>query len=234
MKYGRLYLIPTLLGDEPVNRVLPQETIMVINRIEHFIVEEIRTARRFLRKAGITRPLEELSFELFNEHHAKVDITHLLESALNGNDTGLLSEAGTPCIADPGSALVELAHQLNIQVIPLTGPSSLLLALMASGFNGQCFTFLGYLPVDRTDRIKKIKDLERAATEKKQTQIFIETPYRNLQLFEALIQTCHEGTLLCLASDITGNQEFIRTQTILEWRSTKPDIHKKPTVFLIY
>ncbi len=234
MAEGKLYLIPTLLGDEPAVQVLPAGTLEVIHRLDHFIVEEIRTARRFLRKAGVTRPLEEISFDIFNEHSRNEDIANYLEPARNGYDLGLLSEAGTPCIADPGSEIVEMAHSIGIVVVPLTGPSSLLLALMASGFNGQSFTFLGYLPVDRTERARTIKEIERIAADKKQTQIFIETPYRNLQLFEALLQTCRDATLLCLATDVTGKNGFILTKSIGEWKKNKPDINKRPTVFLLY
>jgi 16S rRNA (cytidine1402-2'-O)-methyltransferase len=233
MNKGKLYLIPTLLGDEPAGQVLPAGTLDIIQRLDHFIVEEIRTARRFLRKAGVTRPLEEISFEIFNEHSRNEEIGDYLAPALNGHDIGLLSEAGTPCIADPGSEIVERAHELGIRVIPLTGPSSLLLALMASGFNGQNFAFVGYLPVDRSERSRKIREIERTAIEKRQTQLFIETPYRNLQLFEALLRTCRDETSLCIATDITGEKGFVLTKTILDWKKSKPDINKRPSVFLL-
>ncbi len=233
MHNGRLFLIPTLLGDEPAAQVLPAGTLEVIHRIEHFIVEEIRTARRFLRKAGVTRALEELSFDIFNEHSRNEEFGDYLTPALIGHDIGLLSEAGTPCIADPGSEIVRLAHEQGIKVIPLAGPSSLLLALMASGFNGQNFAFLGYLPVDRSERTRKIREIERTATEKQQTQIFIETPYRNIQLFEALLQACRDETGLCIATDITGIRGFVTTKTIGEWRRWKPEINKRPSVFLL-
>lgn len=234
MNKGKLYLIPTVLGDEPVNQVLPAGTIAIIHTIDHFIVEEIRTARRFLRKAGVSRPLDDFSFEIFNEHSAKEDISFYLQPALNGISIGLLSEAGTPCIADPGSEIVGMAHREGISVIPLTGPSSLLLTLMASGFNGQNFAFVGYLPVDRSERVKRIKEIERTVFDKDQTQIFIETPYRNNQLLEALLIACHEETRLCIGTDVTSESGFITTKPIREWRTNKPDINKKPTVFLLY
>lgn len=234
MAEGKLYLIPTLIGDGVASDVLPEGTLRLLPQINHFIVEEIRTARRFLRKAGVTRSLDELSFEVFNEHSGKADIEHLLLPAINGMDIGLLSEAGTPCIADPGSEIVEMAHQKGIKAIPLTGPSSILLALMASGFNGQNFAFIGYLPIDRIERAKKIKEIERFARDRNQTQIFIETPYRNIQMFDAILQNCQEETRLCIATDITGVNGFVYTKSIREWRNLKPDIHKKPTVFLIY
>lgn len=234
MVKGKLYLIPSLIGDGRASDVLPAGTLNILPHIDHFIVEELRTARRFLRKAGVTRSLDELSFEIFNEHSVKEDIEHLLAPAMNGKDIGLLSEAGTPCIADPGSEIVEMAHQKGIITIPLTGPSSILLSLMASGFNGQNFAFIGYLPVDRNERSRKIKEVERVARERSQTQIFIETPYRNLQLFDALLQHCQEETRLCIATEITSENGFVFTRSIRNWKTLKPDIHKKPTVFLLY
>jgi len=234
MTKGNLYLIPTPLSGELLSLVLPEGTLTVIRRLKVFIVEEVRTARRFLIKAGITTPIDDLQLMVLNEHSQVTDLHNYLESALNGMDIGLLSEAGTPCVADPGSVIVRQAHDLGIRTIPLTGPSSILLALMASGFNGQNFTFHGYLPADKNLRIKRIREIEKIITERDQTQIFIETPYRNLQLFESIIQTCKGQTQLCLASDITGNEEMIRTMSIADWRKIKPDIHKKPTIFLLF
>lgn len=234
MVKGKLYLIPALLADGGVESVLPEGTLAIIRKLEHFIVEEIRTSRRFLIKAGIHKPIDDLNFLVFNEHSKEYDIDEYLAGALNGHDIGLLSEAGVPCVADPGSLIVRAAHELGIHVIPLTGPSSILLALMASGFNGQNFAFVGYLPADKLMRVKRIRELEKMILEKDQTQIFIETPYRNLQLFESLVSVCRPETQLCLAIDITGNNEVIKSQSIAEWRNQKPDIQKKPAIFLLY
>ena len=231
---GTLYLIPALLADGRVESVLPEETINIIRGLSCFIVEEIRTARRFLIRTGIRTPVDEIDFHVFNEHSGDRGLYEYLNPALNGIHTGLLSEAGAPCVADPGSGIVKAAHELGIRVVPLTGPSSILLALMASGFNGQNFAFSGYLPADKLLRTKKIRELERTIAEKDQTQVFIETPYRNMQLFDAIVKTCNPQTLLCLATDLTGAGEVIRSQTVAGWRVQKPDIHKKPTIFLLY
>jgi 16S rRNA (cytidine1402-2'-O)-methyltransferase len=234
MTKGTLYLIPALLADGTVESVLPAGTLSIIRRLEYFIAEEIRTARRFLIKAGIQKPVDELNFLVFNEHSREQDVEEYLLAAMNGHDTGLLSEAGVPCVADPGSLIVRIAHEHGIRVVPLTGPSSILLALMASGFNGQNFAFQGYLPSDKTLRVKRIKELEKTILEKDQTQIFIETPYRNLQVFESLVRVCRPDTQLCLATDISGVHEVIKSQAIADWHKQKPDIHKKPTIFLLY
>jgi 16S rRNA (cytidine1402-2'-O)-methyltransferase len=231
---GTLYLIPAMLAEGNTESVLPEGTLKIIRRLEYFIAEEIRTARRFLIKAGIHKPVDDLKFMVFNEHSGEQDIEECLLAALSGHDTGLLSEAGVPCVADPGSMVVRAAHDLGIRVVPLTGPSSILLALMASGFNGQNFAFQGYLPSDKILRVKKIKELEKIISEKDQTQIFIETPYRNLQVFESLIRVCRPETHLCMATDVTGVHEVIRSQSIADWQNQKPDIHKKPTIFLLY
>ena len=234
MTKGTLYLLPALLSEVRVETVLPEGTLEVIRRLKFFIVEEVRTARRFLIKAGIQNPIDELSFLVFNEHSGDQNIEEYLQGALHGHDLGLLSEAGVPCVADPGSRIVRVAHELGIRVVPLTGPSSILLALMASGFNGQNFAFIGYLPADKVARVRKIKDLEKMIAEKDQTQVFIETPYRNLQVFESLTTVCKPETWLCLATDISGFHETIKSQPIAEWHGQKPDIHKKPTIFLLY
>jgi 16S rRNA (cytidine1402-2'-O)-methyltransferase len=234
MAKGTLYLIPALLADLPVSTVIPNGTLDLIRKLDTFIVEEVRTARRFLIKAGIQTPVDDLNFLVFNEHSGDADIREYLLGALNGHDIGLLSEAGVPCVADPGSLIVKEAHVLGIRVVPLTGPSSLLLALMASGFNGQNFAFVGYLPADQASRNRKIKELEKAITDKNQTQIFIETPYRNLQMFKSLIAACRSETLLCMATGITGPEEVIVSMTIAEWRRQHPEINKKPTIFLLY
>ncbi len=234
MSKGTLYLLPALLADGTPESVLPEGTLSVIRRLKFFIVEEVRTARRFLIKAGIQSHVDDLNFLVFNEHSKDIDLHEYLSAALHGTDTGLLSEAGVPCVADPGSQIVRTAHEMGIMVVPLTGPSSILLALMASGFNGQNFAFIGYLPADKMLRERKIRELEMTIQEKDQTQVFIETPYRNLQLFESLVKACNPQTSLCLATDISGAHETIKSQTIADWHRQKPDIHKKPTIFLLY
>lgn len=234
MNKGTLYLIPSVIGDGKPGTVLPAGTVGIITQLRHFIVEEASTARRLLRKAGYTADFEATTLSVFNEHSNSNDILPTLEPALTGHDIGLLSEAGVPCVADPGAAIVEAAHQLGIRVVPLTGPSSILLALMASGFNGQSFTFHGYLPIEKVERAKKIREIERSAREKDQTQIFIETPYRNRQLLAALAETCHGQTRICVAMDLTLPTEHISVMTAKEWKGEHPEIHKRPAVFLLY
>ncbi len=234
MMHGKLYLIPTPIAQGPVDLVLPNGTLYVIRKLSYFIAEEARTARRFLKLAAIDKKIDDLTFYIFNEHSATINLSHYLTPALEGHDIGLLSEAGLPCVADPGSEIVRQAHLTGIPVVPLTGPSSLMLALMASGFNGQNFAFLGYLPADKQSRIRRIKELETTIHEKKQTQLFIEAPYRNLPLFEALTSTCHDNTLLCIAVNITGENSAIITKSIREWKKHSPNIHKIPTLFLLY
>jgi 16S rRNA (cytidine1402-2'-O)-methyltransferase len=231
---GNLYLIPAPLGDIPVSAAIPDNVLRLLPSIKIFIVEELRTARRFLKKAVPSIDIDALVFLLFNEHSEKTDLTAFIDPLLKGNDVGLLSEAGLPCLADPGSEIVKRAHEAGIRVIPLTGPSSILLSLIASGFNGQNFAFQGYLPVDRQDRKKKLKELENTAKTKRQTQIFIETPYRNLRLFEAILETCHDTTLLCIAAGLTTPDEYIKTQSIKLWKQHKPPVEKQPSVFLLY
>jgi 16S rRNA (cytidine1402-2'-O)-methyltransferase len=233
MKKGNLYLVPGILGDSDPAKVLPAETIRIMKELRHFIVEETATARRLLRKAGYANDFSETDLHVFNEHSNTGNLLAYLEPALMGNDMGLLSEAGVPCVADPGSAIVEAAHQLGIRVIPLTGPSSILLALMASGFNGQHFTFHGYLPIERAERIRKIRDLERIAKEAGSTQIFIETPYRNRQMVAALSETCSRHTRICVAVDLTLKTEQVIVKSAEEWKGEHPELHKRPAVFLL-
>jgi 16S rRNA (cytidine1402-2'-O)-methyltransferase len=234
MNKGKLYLVPSQLTAGAVDSVIPEGTLAIIRRLDRFIAEEIRTARRFLIRAGITKAIDELTFLEFNEHTKDVNLHDFLSCTAEGHDIGLLSEAGVPCVADPGSLIVAAAHELGIRVIPLTGPSSILLALMASGFNGQNFCFSGYLPADKAMRVKKIRELERTIEMHDQTQVFIETPYRNMQLFDSLVATCRENTLLCIASDVTGENESIVTKTVGAWKKSRPDIHKQPAIFLLY
>lgn len=234
MKRGTLYLIPTTLGDTRPEDVLPQKTLEIIRSLNSFIIEEIRSARRFLRKAGFSGDFDTTEFMVFNEHSNRNELSAYLNPMLTGIDTGLLSEAGTPCIADPGAEIVEIARKSDIPVIPLTGPNSIVLALMASGFNGQNFTFHGYIPIDRKERQHKIREMERTAVERDQTQIFIETPYRNKTIFDALIQTCNPATRLCIAMDLTLNSESIHVHSIGEWQRRNENLPKKPAVFLLY
>ena len=227
-----LYLAPTLLSENSELYVLPPNVIKMIHSLRQFIVEDIRTARRFLAKIKHPIKIDDLKFKEYNEHTKEKETVDFLEYILE-EDTAILSEAGVPCVADPGAAIVALAHQNNIKVVPLVGPSSLLLALMASGLDGQSFAFAGYLPIKRNERQEKLKNLERRSKKEQQTQIFIETPYRNMQLLEDLLTICCSLTKLTIASNITGKDEFIKTQTVGQWKQNLPKIHKSPTVFLM-
>jgi 16S rRNA (cytidine1402-2'-O)-methyltransferase len=234
MSIGKLYLIPTFLSDKTSIDLLPVYNINIILDLDEFIVEEIKTARRFLRSIGYLKDFNSVVFYELNEHTELSETENYLNSIVDkGKSIGLLSEAGTPCIADPGSELVILAHHKNIQVIPLPGSNSIFLALMASGLNGQRFLFHGYLPIDKLDRKLKLKEMEGDAKKTGRTQICIETPYRNLQFFEAIISICHPDLMLCVACNINSNDEFIRTKSIGSWKGNTPDIHKKPAVFLM-
>lgn len=233
MKKGTLYLLPALLGDAPADLSLPAGNITRTKALRYFIAEEATTARRFLRKTSFDADFSETQIMVFNEHSASDDLLPYLEPAMQGHDIGLLSEAGAPCVADPGARIVEYAHQLGIRIVPLVGPSSILLALMASGFNGQQFVFHGYLPIEQHQRTRAIRSLERAAAELHQTQIFIETPYRNRQLLDALVRTCSPATRICIAADLTLPSEQIMVRSAAEWKEPHPDFHKRPAVFLI-
>lgn len=232
---GKLYLIPAPLGDEtPVEAVIPAGTLETLRGIRHFVVEELRTARRYLSKAGIGVPIDTLTFFELNEHTpAEQDISSYLQAALEGHDVGLLSEAGVPAVADPGARLVLLAHQKNIEVVPLTGPSSLLLALMASGLNGQHFAFAGYLPVKGPERQQRLRFLEKRSAAEHQTQLFIEAPYRNEALLADIIAACRPDSLLCIASNLTQPDALIKTLPVAAWKKTTVDIRKKPCIFLL-
>lgn len=231
---GRLYLIPVTLGGENAQAVLSPVTLGVLPALRHFIAENPKTARQFLKAAGYPPPLSAAEIQTLNEHTAAAELPRLLAPLLEGSDCGLLSEAGCPAVADPGAALVRLAHEQGIRVVPLVGPSSVLLALMASGMNGQRFAFHGYLPVDREQRQKKLLELERLSAQQDATQIFIEAPYRNQAILQAMLETCSADTLLCLATDITLESESICTQTVAAWKNKPPDINRRPTVFLLY
>ena len=233
MKKGNLYLIPTPLGETGFEAGIPLYNLQILQQINTFIVEELRTARRFLRKAGYTNDFEAVNFYLLNKHTPENEAVTMLENATAGENIGLLSEAGLPCIADPGNIVVRLAHLKGIGVIPLTGPSSIMLALMASGLNGQNFVFHGYLPIKPDERTRAIRELEQAATKGNQTQIFIETPYRNMAMLESILKSCHPSLILCVAADLTLETEWIRSMTVQEWKKEKPELHKRPAVFLL-
>ncbi|NQU33905.1 MAG: SAM-dependent methyltransferase [Bacteroidetes bacterium] len=234
-KLGKLFLIPTTLGSFETNeRVLPSYNTQIIHGLNVFVVEQVRTARRFLSSLNHPVKIDELEFKELNKHTDSSEIDSYLDCTYYGKSIGLISEAGTPCIADPGSVVVKIAQERGIQVIPLVGPNSIILSLMASGFNGQNFTFHGYLPVDKQQLSKKLKEVEMNAVKLNQTQIFIETPYRNNQLFGSIMNTCSPSTLLCIATDLTLPAESIQTMPISMWKKIKLDFHKKPTVFLIY
>jgi len=231
---GVLYLIPAPLAEGALHDTLPQGTLEVISRLRHFVVEELRTARRYLSKAGHKGNIDELCFYVLNEHTDPTGLSGLLQPLLEGHDMGLLSEAGLPAVADPGANLVALAHEKGIEVAPLTGPSSLMLALMASGLNGQSFAFVGYLPVQPQERRSRIRQLERRAVEEGQTQIFIETPYRNVALFGDLIEVCAPQTMLSIASNLTSFDAYIASKTVAQWRARDiPGIQKVPAVFTL-
>jgi len=231
---GKLYLIPTTLGDacETVD-VIPTKVNQIINTIDEYIVENEKSARNYLKRAGIKKSLSEIILHPLNHHTDPNEIVNYLNSVETGKNIGLISEAGCPAVADPGEIVVKMAHKKNIEVIPLVGPSSILLSLMSSGMNGQNFAFNGYLPKERGERVAKLKELEKLANQKNQTQLFIETPYRNMHMLEDILKTCDSSTLLCIACDITLRSEFIRTKTIAQWKKQIPELAKRPSIFII-
>lgn len=231
---GTLYLIPVPLGPTPPQDSLPQNVLATIRPLSHFVVEQAKTARAFLKAAGTEKPLQELQLEELNEHTRADALDRLLAPLRAGHDVGLLSEAGCPAVADPGANLVALAQKENIRIAPLIGPSSLLLALMASGLNGQRFAFQGYLPAKDIERLKTLHDLESESRKRVQTQIFIETPYRNRAMFDAILQACQPATRLTVATDLSLPGESVLTRTIQQWKKqTPPEIERRPTVFLL-
>lgn len=230
---GKLYLIPTTLGESPINKVIPGFVIDIINQTKHYIVEDVKTARRYLIKAGIKTKIDDLTFFVLNKHSSPQEYESYLKPISVGFHVGIISEAGAPGVADPGADIVKIAHEKNIEVVPLVGPSSILLSVMASGLNGQNFAFNGYLPIQKSDRVKTLKDLEKRSYIEKQTQLFIETPYRNNHLIEDILTTCQPETMLCIAADITLETEFIKTKPIKEWKKQVPDLNKRPAIFLI-
>ena len=229
---GTLYLLPTTLGGESITDVIPDFVLAKTKQLTHFVVEDVRTARRYLSGLGMPVPIESLYFEELNEHTSFEDVPKLLLPLLNGISIGLMSEAGVPAMADPGANLVALAHAKGVRVVPLTGPSSIILALIGSGLNGQNFAFVGYLPIKIDDRIRRIRQLEQRSKEEKQAQFFIETPYRNNKLLESLLDTLNAQTLLHISTDLTMQSEFVCTKSVGEWRKNKmPDLHKRPSIF---
>lgn len=231
---GTIFLIPTTLGDSEINSVLPETVRNTVDNISYFIVENLRSARRYIRKLLPEKDINGLTFFELNKHTDLNEIPTFIIPALSGNDIGIISEAGNPGIADPGSSIVKAAHMKNIKVVPLVGPSSVLLALITSGLNGQNFAFNGYLPVKPIERIKKLQFLEKRSKIENQTQIFMETPYRNMKMLEDILNTCQKNTMLCIAADITLETEFIKTKTISEWKKHIPQINKRPAIFILH
>lgn len=231
---GSLFLIPVTLGETSIDRVLPSYNKEIILSIKYFIVENVRTARRFLKQTDPAIEIDELTFYTLNKHTTKEELSGFLNPIQEGFSIGIISEAGCPAIADPGSDIVAIAQQKNIKVVPLVGPSSILLALMASGFNGQNFAFAGYLPIDSDERIRTLKQLEHRIYTENQTQLFIETPYRNEKLLADILKTCKPSTKLCIAADITLESEYIRTKSITEWKKSLPELSKRPCIFALY
>jgi 16S rRNA (cytidine1402-2'-O)-methyltransferase len=229
---GRIYLIPVTLGGDDFLKVIPEKVISLTRLLRYFIVEDIRSARRFLRLIDKEFPINDTVFFELNEHTDESDIVHYLDPVLKGSDTGLLSEAGLPGIADPGARIIALAHRKKITVTPLSGPSSIILALIASGLNGQNFTFNGYLPVKPAERSAKLRELEKKSREGF-TQIFMETPYRNQKMLESITTTCHNDTMLCIAADITLPTESIRTMKISEWKKDLPMLNDRLVIFVM-
>ncbi len=230
-----LYLLPVTLGDTEIDNVLPSYNREIIRLIKFFIVENVRSARRFLKKVDRDINIDELTFYLMDKHTDAAKMASYLKPLEEGNAMGVISEAGCPAVADPGADVVAVAQRKNLRVIPMVGPSSIIMSVMGSGFNGQSFAFNGYLPIEPAERTKRIKQLETRAYTEDQTQLFIETPYRNHKMLEELLRTCKPSTRLCIASGITCAEEYIHTHTIAEWKKIKlHDLSKIPTIFLIY
>ncbi len=231
---GKLYLIPTTLGDTEPLEVMPLSVKKVIKDIDFFIVENEKTARRFIKKITPKKMQSSLHLMLLDKYAEELETRFYLDICNNGTNVGLLSEAGVPAVADPGASIVKLAHEKGIQVVPLVGPSSILMAMMSSGMNGQNFAFNGYLPIDKGERKKAIKELEKLSVDKNQSQIFIETPYRNQKMFADLKAVLSPSTRLCIAADITLSSEYIKTFAVQDWKQQSPDLYKKPAIFIIH
>ena len=233
MQKGKLYMIPNTLGDSELSTVLPAIISETVSELRYFIVENVRNARRFIKKMKADFNIDSSTFLLMDKHANTKEFESYLEPALQGHSIGVISEAGCPGIADPGAALTIIAHRKGIQVVPLVGPSSIFLTLMASGLNGQQFSFHGYLPIDKNQRIKKLKALEQKSMKNHTSHIFIETPYRNEQLLDVMKRTLNPATLLCLGKNITLENEWIKTQTIQNWRKMTVTLHKEPAIFIL-
>jgi 16S rRNA (cytidine1402-2'-O)-methyltransferase len=230
-----LYLLPVTLGDTAIDKVLPAYNAGIIREIKHFIVEDVRSARRFLKKVDREIDIDTLSFYPLNKHTSPEDISGYLNPLAEGHSMGVISEAGCPAVADPGADVVAIAQRRNLTVVPLVGPSSIILSVMASGFNGQSFAFHGYLPIEPNERSKRLKELEGRIYSEHQTQLFIETPYRNHKMLDDILKVCRPQTKLCIAANITCEGEYIKTRTVKEWKGTAlPDLSKIPCIFLLY
>lgn len=229
-----LYLLPVTLGDTAVEKVLPAYNKEIILGIKHFIVEDVRSARRFLKKTDASIDIDSLSFYPLNKHTSPEALSGYLLPLEQGHPMGVISEAGCPAVADPGADVVAIAQRKNLKVVPLVGPSSIILSVMGSGFNGQSFAFHGYLPIEPSERQKRLKELEQRIYTEHQTQLFIETPYRNNKMMEDILKACRPHTKLCIAANITCEGEYIKTKTIKEWKGKLPDLAKIPCIFLIY
>lgn len=229
-----LYLLPVTLGETSIEKVLPSYNKEIVSAIRHFIVEDIRSARRFLKKVDREIDIDALTFYSLNKHTSPQDIATYLQPLVGGVSMGVISEAGCPAVADPGADVVAIAQRKGLKVVPLVGPSSIILAVMASGFNGQSFAFHGYLPIAPGERSRRLKDLEQRVYAEDQTQLFIETPYRNHKMVEDILQHCRPQTKLCIAANITCEGEYIRTHTVKEWQGRVPDLSKIPCIFLLY
>ena len=229
-----LYLIPVTLGDTPLNNVLPQYNSEIISGIRHFIVEDVRSARRFLRKVDAQFDIDGSVFYELNKHTSPEAVAGYLKPLQDGKPMGVISEAGCPAVADPGADVVAMAQRKGLKVVPLVGPSSIILSVMASGFNGQSFAFNGYLPIKPDERAKKLRQLEQRIYNEDQTQLFIETPYRNGKMLEDILATCRPQTKLCIAANLTCEDEYVQTRTVKEWRGKVPDLNKIPCIFLLF
>ena len=231
---GKLYLIPNTLGSQEISQSIPNEVAQIAVKLRHFIVEDLRTARRYLRQLDRQMDIDGSIFFTLNKRTTPTQFSEYLKPLKAGHDVGIISEAGCPGVADPGAEVVKLAHEAGIQVAPLVGPSSILLALMASGMNGQSFAFVGYIPIKKEERLKTIKQLESRSRNENQSQIFIETPFRNNHLVDDILKTCSPQTRLCIACNLTTPDEYISTKTVAQWKGKLPDLHKKPTIFIIH
>lgn len=231
---GKLYLIPVTLGDISPFEVLPLSVKKIVEHINHYVVENEKTARRFIKSVVPSKSQPDLVLFAINKYTESSEVPTFLEPCLAGYDMGVMSEAGVPGVADPGADVIRIAHQKGIQVVPLVGPSSILMAVMASGLNGQNFAFCGYLPIENMDRRKRIKELEARSFNEQQSQLFIETPYRNNKMMEELLLQLHPETQVCIACDITLPTEFIKTMSVNLWKKQIPELHKRPTIFMIH